>query len=286
MPVDRADEDYRRAYWSEQMNKAYDFMAQVTDYAVEECGEPLVSLETVVAEEEIVVEFSRRKLPGGLDRLFYLRQGLIGDFLSLARSMNQRGWVLKVEDGYRTKEIQSRLARCPAVFDKILVTILWECNQEVPNEESMLRRLSVLVAQSPKTGTHMAGTAIDVSVLNKSDGQEIDRGGPYLTFSEITPLGTPFVSPEAQKNRGEISALMQQHGFVAYPYEFWHYSKDDAYDEMLHGTGRPARYGPVQWDSKSNTVSPIENPARGINSLEQIKHEIKQAFERLKSSCP
>ena len=283
MDTQRAGNDSHRAYWSQQMDKAYDFIMQVVDYPVAECGEALVSLKAAIADEKLIVEFSKRKLPGGFDRLFYLRQGLIDNFLSLARQMNEHGWVLKVEDAYRTKEIQTQLATCPAVLDHVLKTILWESDQKTPDEEFVFRRLSALVAHCPKTGTHMSGTAIDISVLNRQDNRELDRGGPYLSFSEITPLESPFVSPQAQKNRRQISAIMLQHGFVAYPWEFWHYSKGDAYDQLLNATGRPASYGPVYWDPQRQSVTPIENPSHRLNSPEQIKLAVARALERLNS---
>ena len=68
-------------------------------------------------------------------------------------------------------------------------------------------------------------------------------------MSERTPMNSPFVSPEAQRNRQEITAIMRESGFVEYPYEFWHYSSGDAYEQILLGTGQPARYGAVDFDA-------------------------------------
>ena len=281
MPIENVDDNRRREYWSTQMDQAYDFMMQIIDYPVKECGEPIVPLAPAISATGVDVVFSNTKASDGSDRTFYLREGLIKDFLAIAGDMNDRGWILKVEDSFRTAQVQEMLARIPQVFDATLRTILWECGGKMPDVDFVFRRISALVACCPKNGTHTSASAIDVSLLNRETGEEINRGGLYLELSEVTPMESPFTTQQARQNRAEITAVMQKHGFVAYPYEFWHYSKGDAYDEMLNGTGRPARYGPVNWNAKLGTVSPIENPEKRLNSDEKVKREIDRAILRI-----
>src|SRR5262245_37535170 len=90
------DEAARRAYWSEQIEAAQDFMRRMSEYPVEECAESLGSLPEAVATEGLCVVFSQTRIANRYERLYYLRAGLIGDFLALAREMNGRGWTLKV----------------------------------------------------------------------------------------------------------------------------------------------------------------------------------------------
>jgi hypothetical protein len=112
------------------------------------------------------------------------------------------------------------------------------------------------------------------------DGQaEIDRGAPYLEVSEKTPMGSPFVNREAAGNRQAITALMARHGFRTYPVEFWHYNKGDAYDEYLGGSGRPARYGAVDFDATSGAARKIENAAAPLNADEELLSLIRMAME-------
>ena len=281
MPAKGVDDNSRRTYWSNQMDKAYDFMMQIVDYPVEECGEPLVPLASAASAAGIDVAFCNTKASDGSERLFYLREGLIKDFLAVARDMNNRGWILKVEDSFRTPQVQEMLARTPQVFDATLRTILWECNGKTPDVDFVFRRISAMIAFCPKVGTHTSASAIDVSVLSRETAKEINRGGHYPEFSEVTPMESPFTTKQARQNRAEITAIMRRHGFVAYPYEFWHYSKGDAYDEMLNRTGQAARYGPINWDSKLGRVSPIEHPAKRLNSDEKVKREIDRALLRI-----
>lgn len=272
----------RRAYWTEQLEAAYRFMFEaVLPYPVAECGEPLVPLQQAAEMAEVVVQFAERPHVRGLPRLYYLRDGQIPGFIAAAAEMNERGWILRVEDGYRTPEMQKHLGREPQVFDAVLQRVMWELGGQRPTPEFMFRRCSALVASVPKFGTHMSGSAIDISVRHLHDPQrEVDRGAPYLEMSEKTPMDSPFVPAEAQRNRQEISALMQRHGFVGYPWEFWHYSSGDAYDQVLGKTGRPAIYGAVSFDPKTLQVTPLPQPDLPLNSFDEIRAEIDAALAR------
>jgi len=277
----RKDEDARRAFWTEQMDLAYEFVESILEYPVKECGQALVSLPETVKREGISVLFSDTKIVDDYNRIFYLREGLIETFVSIARDMNNRGWTLKVEDGFRSRAMQKNVALKEKILDIILQKVIWENNGEIPKTEFMFKRLTVLVATFPKIGTHMSGSAIDISVFRTEDLVEIDRGGPYLEMSELTPMSSPFVSVDAAQNRAKISEVMQRHGFIAYPYEFWHYSKDDAYSEYLTNSGKTAQYGPVDFDLVSGSITPILRTKAPLHSLEDIKTYIELGLNRL-----
>ena len=281
MGTHRDDEDARRAYWTEQMEAAYGFMERMLEYPVEDSGESLVSLPEAARTEGVSVQFSHTRLAGEYQRLFYLREGLIEAFVNIAGEMNGRGWTLKVEDAYRSRQMQKHVALQENVLDVILQRVIWEANGELPTPDLMFRRLTALTATFPKTGTHMSGSAMDVSILRTDDLSEIERGGAYIELSELTPMDSPFVSAEAIRNRTDISEVMRRHGFIAYPYEFWHYSKDDAYTEYLTNSGRPARYGPVDFDPGDGTITPISNDRDALHSLADMREHIELALGRL-----
>ena len=276
------DEDSRRVYWSEQMDAAYGFMSHMLEYPVEECGDSLVSLKETAAAEGLVVEFSQSLIAGQVVRLFYLRSGLIPDFLAVAREMNERGWTLKVEDGFRSREMQRHIALHENLLDLILKKVVWENHGAIPDPVFLFQRLTSLIATYPKIGTHMSGSAIDISVLRSADHAEVGRGAPYLEMSELTPMASPFVSAEATRNREAISDVMRRHGFIAYPQEFWHYSKGDAYAEHLTHSGCSARYGAVDVDFSTGRTIPIANPGESLHSMNDIQKQITQALNRIR----
>ena len=275
------DEGAARAYWASQLEEAHGFMDRVMDFPIEECGEPAVDLQEAATSAGVRVTFSTSKIAGTLDRMFLLRERLIPHFVSVARSMNERGWVLRVEDGYRTREMQRSLSLAPYVLDIVLARVIWELGGAMPDVELFFRRLTVLTATAPKIGTHMSGSAIDISVHRAEDGVEVDRGGPYIELSERTPMGSPFVSPEAAANRAEITELLAREGFVAYPYEFWHYSQGDAYDALLTGSGTVGRYGAVDVDPSTGRVTSIQEPTRSLHPPAAFRAAMGEALARI-----
>lgn len=276
------DDDARRKFWTQQLDEAHAFMQRMWTYPVNECGEAMVSLEDAANDAGAEVEFSDKPHVLGLPRLYYLRAGQIEGFISAAAAMNKRGWVMRVEDGYRTRQMQKHLARTPGVFDAILRSVIWELGGKTPSPEFFMKRSMTLVASMPKIGTHMSGSAIDISVLDRKTRKEIDRGKPYLEMSELTPMASPFISAAQRKNRRDITALMRKHGFIEYPYEFWHYNGGDAYYEVLTQSGKPARYGAIDWEGPGHSkVTPIPKPNEPLNSAAEIKKEIDAALKRL-----
>ena len=271
----------RRAYWTEQLELGYEMVEKLLAWPVDECGESFAPIAEAAESAGVEMWFSNSKIAGDLDRVFHLRESLVDDVVAIGRRMNERGWILKIEDGFRSLAMQGSLVRKPEVFDSILAKCIWENGGEVPPVEFVFRRAIVLVANIPKIGTHMSGSAIDISVFRREDGSEVDRGGPYIEVSEKTPMRSPFISDEQLNNRLEITEMMEAEGFMHFPYEFWHYNKGDAGDHILNGKPGPARYGPVNWNSRTNEVVPVEDPTSPLNPLPQIEREIAAAMERL-----
>jgi D-alanyl-D-alanine dipeptidase len=267
----------RRVYWSAMMDEADAFMRGIMTYSVEECGEPLVALEEAVRAAGVEVFFSGLPHAGGAPRLYFLRRGLVPSFLAAAADMNARGWSIRVEDGYRTVAMQRALVLQDQLFAALLRQVTWEVRGERPPTGLLSRRIGALIANAPKVGTHMSGSAVDISVVMRGGGVEVDRGGPYLDMSERTPMESPFVSAQARQNRRDITAIMRSHGFATYPWEFWHYNAGDAYAESLNRTGRPARYGAVHLDPSSGRVTPVDQPTVPLVAPETLRAMMERA---------
>ena len=281
--MNNSNETARRAYWTEQMEQGYAMVEKLIAFPVNECGERFASLPDAAASAGVEMRFSTSKIAGELERVYYMRESLTHDVVTIGREMNERGWVLQIEDCFRTLEMQRQLGRKPAVFDTILKKCIWELGGEIPTPELMFRRAIVLTANMPKIGAHMSGSAIDISVWNRDDGTEVWRGFPYLEMSECTPMRSPFIAPEHLENRLAITDIMEKHGFLHFPFEFWHYDKDDAAMHIVTGNPAPSRFGPVNWDPITNEVTPVADPLALLNPLSVIEREIASALQRVRS---
>lgn len=278
------DDAQRRAYWTEQLEAGYEMVEKLIAFPVEECGEPFASIESAAQTAGVEMLFSDTKIAGDFDRVYYLRESLVQTIIDVAKAMNQRGWVLKIEDGFRSLEMQSALVRKPEVFDSILDCCLWETGGELPSVEFVFRRAIVMVANIPKIGTHMSGSAVDISVFDQQSGAEVWRGGPYLEINEKTPMRSPYISSEELQNRLEITAIMESFGFMHFPFEFWHYNQGDAGGHILTGNSQPARYGPVNWNSATNEVTEVRDSLSPLNPIPAIEREINAALNRRSNS--
>jgi D-alanyl-D-alanine dipeptidase len=178
------DEAARRAYWAEQMEQGYAIVQKLIEFPVNECGERFASIPDAAADANVEMQFSTSKIAGDLDRVYFLRESLVRDVITIGREMNERGWILKIEDGFRSLDMQRQLVRKPSVFDTVLKKTIWELGGQIPTPEMMFRRAIVLTANMPKIGAHMSGSAIDISVFRRDDGTEVWRGYPYLEMSE------------------------------------------------------------------------------------------------------
>lgn len=280
MTLPSDDDAARRAYWAEQMQRGYELVQQVLTFEVRECGEGFASLRDAAEAGGVEMLFSDSKIAGELERVFFLRESLVRDVIAAGRQMNERGWILKIEDGYRTLDMQGQLVRKPELFDAILRKCIWECGGQIPPVELVFRRAIVLIANIPKIGTHMSGSAIDVSVFRRDDGSEVWRGNPYLEMSERTPMRSPFVEAASLQNRLDITAVLEAHGFIHFPFEFWHYNQEDAMGHLLRSRPAPARFGPVHWDPRTNRVTAVDDPLSPLNPLPIIEREIAAALQR------
>lgn len=279
------DELARRRYWTEQMDEAYDFMQRLLAYPVEDCGESLCSLPDRAAEAGVLLVLPEGLKLGQFERVFRMRASLVDRVLAVAESMCRHGWLLKVEDAYRSLAVQRQGAHSDFIFHTVLDKVVWELGGGAPSQELLLRRIGVLTATTPKFANHMSGSAIDITVLSRDSREEVDRGGPYLELSELTPMLSPFISAAARRNRERINEMMADHGFLPYSYEFWHYSHGDVDYELVAGSGRAARYGPVHWDGVTGSVTPVADPCAELISLPDIARRLS-GCTRATSACP
>ena len=280
--IDQQRIEAARAYWTRQMELAFDFMERMRFYPLQECGEGMVSIHEAL--EGLKVEFSSSPTDARYPQVYFIRVGLRQSLQRVARELNERGWILKIEDGYRSPAMQRAKSQAPGIFDAILRKVIWELGGTVPTTEFMLRRLSVLVATRCRVGTHVSGSAIDISVIDRMTGSEIGRGGSYLEISERTPFDSPFVEPEERSHRNEIADVFRRHSWFAYPFEFWHFSSGDSYAEYLSGSGAAARYGPIIFENGTTLAMSAAESDALLQPHEIYRSRIASALARIKST--
>ena len=163
-----------RTYWTQQMDAAHAFVQRLLAWPVEECGEPLCCLRRRARESGVEIVFPEGKKLGRFGRSFHVRQSLVEKLFGAAEALLRRGYVLWIEDGYRSPSRQAQGARSDYCFRNALAKVRWELRGREPDAELVFRRLAVWTATTPKFANHTSGSAGDVWILQRADGARAD----------------------------------------------------------------------------------------------------------------
>ena len=69
---------------------------------------------------------------------------------------------------------------------------------------------------------HNLGLAIDLTLVDRATGRELDMGTPFDTFSAAAH--TANADGAVARNRATLKRLMESEGFVNYDQEWWHFA--------------------------------------------------------------
>ena len=143
-----------------------------------------------------VNNFTGKKLYPSINTT-YLRK-IVADSLALVQTeLNKQGLGLKIFDAYRPYSITEKL---------------WDM---VKDER---------YAANPKNGSgHNRGIAVDLTIINLSNKQELDMGTGFDNFSDTAHHGFTNLPDSVLQNRLILKNIMEKHGFKALDTEWWHY---------------------------------------------------------------
>ena len=83
-----------------------------------------------------------------------------------------------------------------------------------------------------KQSSHSRGSTVDLTVLDMSTGKEVDMGGPFDFFGEISHPDSKAVTEEQFENRMLLQKVMVRNGFDIINCEWWHFTlKDEPYPD-------------------------------------------------------
>jgi zinc D-Ala-D-Ala dipeptidase len=69
---------------------------------------------------------------------------------------------------------------------------------------------------------HNLGVAVDLTLIDRASGRELEMGTPFDTFSAAAH--TANATGLAAQNRQKLKAAMEKRGFLNYDQEWWHYT--------------------------------------------------------------
>jgi D-alanyl-D-alanine dipeptidase len=76
----------------------------------------------------------------------------------------------------------------------------------------------------PKNGSgHNKGIAVDLTLIDKTNGNELDMGTGFDNFSDTAHADFKNLSEEVLKNRTLLKTVMEKYGFKQLQTEWWHF---------------------------------------------------------------
>ena len=75
-----------------------------------------------------------------------------------------------------------------------------------------------------KQSSHSRGSAVDLTLLDMKTGKEVDMGGPFDLFSEVSHPDDRGITDEQYENRMRLRHVMLRNGFQPIDCEWWHFS--------------------------------------------------------------
>jgi len=118
----------------------------------------------------------------------------------VARELHARGLGLVAYDCYRPLSVQKKM---------------WAL---VPDER--------YVSDPAKGSRHNRGAAVDLALVDKR-GRALPMPSAYDEFTERAHRDYAGGTDEARANRALLEEVMQRHGFVGLPTEWWHFDAAD-----------------------------------------------------------
>ena len=143
---------------------------------------------------------------------------------SVSNEMLVQGYRLKVYDAYR-----------PACAVKQFV--LWGLeDQDVrmkPYFYPELEKQELFVkGYIARQSSHSRGSTVDLTLLDMQTGKELDMGGPFDLFSEVSHPDYRGITEAQYENRMVLQRAMIRGGFQPIDCEWWHFTlKNEPYPD-------------------------------------------------------
>jgi len=135
---------------------------------------------------------------------------------AVQRGLAARGLGLKVFDCYRPQRAVANFVRWTQRIDDVK-----RKREFYPHVDK--RDLFKEGYISQRSG-HSRGSTVDLTLVRRSDGRELDMGSPFDFFSPKSWPSDASVSGEAHANRALLAAAMTHGGFRPYKKEWWHFT--------------------------------------------------------------
>ncbi len=160
--------------------------------------------------------FVGRPIDGYEKPVCYLTREAAAALAAVARDIEGQGLALKVFDCYRPVRAVAHFIR----WARDLRDVARKADYYPNVDKRNLFRDGYIAARSG----HSRGSTLDLTLVRRDTGRELDMGTPFDHFSPRSAPGNRTVSVQAHANRQILARAMRQRGFIPYNKEWWHFT--------------------------------------------------------------
>ena len=160
--------------------------------------------------------FVGRPIDGYEKPICYLTRESALALAAVARDLEAQGLAIKAFDCYRPVRAVAHFAR----WARDLRDEARKAEFYPQVDKRHLFRDGYIAARSG----HSRGSTIDMTLVGRNGGKELDMGTPFDFFSPRSAPSDKSVSPQAQSNRRLLADAMRRRGFAPYSKEWWHFT--------------------------------------------------------------
>ena len=137
----------------------------------------------------------------------------------IQEELSREGLGLKIFDAYRPQRAVDHFVRWSLDVNDTLMK-----HEFYPNlTKDKLFEKEYIAYRSG----HSRGSTVDLTLVSKSTGEELDMGSAYDFFGEISWPFTKEISEEQRANRMLLRRTMLSNGFKPYDQEWWHFTLEE-----------------------------------------------------------
>ncbi|MBQ6441549.1 MAG: M15 family metallopeptidase [Lachnospiraceae bacterium] len=138
--------------------------------------------------------------------------------------LQQKGYRLKIYDAYRPQMAVENFVN----WAKDLTDVRMKAYFYPELEKNVLFSQGYISSHSG----HSRGSTVDLTLVDMRTGKEVDMGGTFDYFGELSHPAYRGITEEQYQNRMLLRDAMTAHGFKPISTEWWHFTlKDEPYPD-------------------------------------------------------
>lgn len=138
----------------------------------------------------------------------------------VADYLRPKGYLLKIYDAYRPQLAVNHFVRWAQGKDTKMKA------QFYPD----LNKSSLFPTYIARKSGHTKGSTFDLTIVHAATGKEVDMGGTFDFFGNISHYSASGLTSQQEENRRILHDAMVSHGFKPYSNEWWHFTlKNEPY---------------------------------------------------------